>query len=579
MIKEKASSSMPERTEGKPSSTAGETAASATKAAPRKATAAKTTGPGQGNVATDKAPPTSPPPGRGAVSQSAPSTSETVWSAKLVGSSDHHHGLSPRQYAVLLSPLAESRVQQLKTGSRAKYVESWDVIRYLDRIFGLTGWSDDVDYRLVSERIHPDPREGKTGDVVSVVYTAHVVLTIKCPVCGEELTHFSDVGGGDQLNQPLNNIGDAHGSAAKGAVSDALKRCARKLGDQFGLPLYDKDIRPIKAQDGSLWYPAVVGNTAVPPVGMEPPAEVRTDDTVTGGDDVPEPAPELEHTGHVHIATPATVAASLPDGYVRATDMPHVPHGDSALAASTVSTTTTQAPGGRPAVKAAAPAAIPVKDCPAPEGTQLRDGHAWIDSNGGGAGKPRQFVCTRKHGMVLPEPVWESDTPLPITMPEPPVYGPSGMDTFVPPVTDVPLPEAEAVAAIANAFPEAEEVPQVLGQQASAMRAIVSRVPDIAPGMGTFWDQIMADMAKWTNHELVTLVTSLAKRCDTTDKLLALYGHIAQNMRALPPAVMPILSGVIDAQYEYLTGMARPKNPQEWALGISEQQTAGEPVL
>ena len=176
----------------------------------------------------------------------------------------HVHDLTPDQYAFLLRPLSEGRVRILETGSKAKYIESWDAIRYLDRIFGFTGWSDDTEYRLVSERFHQVTRKGKndkeyTADVVSVVYSARVALTIKCPVCKGELTHFSDVAAGDSINQPLNNIGEAHGNAAKEAVSDALKRCARKLGDQFGLSLYEKGLRP---ENG--WFKHAVGRPSFP---------------------------------------------------------------------------------------------------------------------------------------------------------------------------------------------------------------------------------------------------------------------------------------------------------------------------
>lgn len=551
--------------------------AAPSKAAPAKtaskAAPAKTAGPGRGNVATTKTEPTTPPPGRSGISPSVPQE------VRLVGDGDHQHGLTAHQYELLLRPLAESRVQQLQTGSRAKYVESWDVIRYLDRIFGLTGWSDEVEYRLVSERIHPDPRQGKTGEVVSVVYTASVVLTIKCPVCGGELTHFSDVGGGDQLNQPLNNIGDAHGSAAKGAVSDALKRCARKLGDQFGLPLYEKGVQPVKDVKGVKWYPAVVGSTAVPPTGS--PVEVRTDDTVTGGDDVPEPAEDAP-------AAPQDSAVAAP--------------------APAPATTTTQAHGGRPTSREPAPAAIPIKDCPAPEGAQLRDGHGWIDSSGGGAGQPRRYVCTRKHGMVLPEAQWESDTPLPIEMPAEPVYGPSGMDTFVSPkVEDVALPEPqgesvsrmfpdglppdqplpypgaavpdyspEAAAAIVNAFPGAEQITGPLGTTALALRNIINMVPDITSGMATFFDQIVTDWPKLTGSERHALVDALAKRCNTTGKLKGLYGLIAQNFATFAPSDVETMGRILDEAYLRIAGVARPKSVTDWA-NVSEP--VGEPVL
>ncbi|MFK8851280.1 Rad52/Rad22 family DNA repair protein [Streptomyces sp. Ac-502] len=138
--------------------------------------------------------------------------------------------LNPYQLRMLHKAIAPGRVQ-LKQG--LAHVEAWDVRRHLIRIFGFGGYSiETVSLDLVAER------EKKDGDRSrwTVVYRAQVRLTLYS-TDGSELTHFEDGAAGDAINQP--KLGDAHDMAMKTALSQALKRCATNLGDQFGLSLYN----------------------------------------------------------------------------------------------------------------------------------------------------------------------------------------------------------------------------------------------------------------------------------------------------------------------------------------------------
>ncbi|MEU9578786.1 Rad52/Rad22 family DNA repair protein [Streptomyces chilikensis] len=162
---------------------------------------------------------------------------------------------SPYQLRMLHGGINGNRVRNLRGMS---HLEAWDVRRQLIRVFGFGGFSiDTVSLDLVSER------ESKTGERSrwTIVYRAQVRLTLFTPD-GRKLTHFEDAAAGDAVNQP--SLGDAHDLAMKTAVSQALKRCAVNLGDQFGLSLYN---------NGSP-EPVVVFSAAHPPEEwkrVEPP--------------------------------------------------------------------------------------------------------------------------------------------------------------------------------------------------------------------------------------------------------------------------------------------------------------------
>ncbi len=67
-----------------------------------------------------------------------------------------------------------------------------------------------------------------------------------------------DSGFGLASHQPVR--GDAHDKALKTAVSDALKRAARDLGNQFGLSLYDKGA--LEVVSSSLAHPKIEADDA-----------------------------------------------------------------------------------------------------------------------------------------------------------------------------------------------------------------------------------------------------------------------------------------------------------------------------
>jgi hypothetical protein len=181
--------------------------------------------------------------------------------------------LTAEQYDFLTRPIAASRVQRL---NGRVHVEAWDVRRHLIRIFGFDGF--DIETKaldLVAERLHTHDGAGQPIPPYkprwTVVYRAEVRLTLK--VDGEPVAVFEDGASGDSQNQP--SLGDAHDMAMKTALSQALKRCAVNLGDQFGLSLYN-DGRTDAVVARSLVAPAVAARPVVPvddaPVLPEPTA-------------------------------------------------------------------------------------------------------------------------------------------------------------------------------------------------------------------------------------------------------------------------------------------------------------------
>ena len=114
-------------------------------------------------------------------------------------------------------------------GPKGDYIEAWWAQAEANRIFGHDGWHQEVtETRCVMEKSRPIGRDKKVG--WGVTYTAKVRILVD-GVCRE------DFGAGHGYDLDL---GLAHESAIKEAVSDAMKRALKSFGWPFGLALYDK---------------------------------------------------------------------------------------------------------------------------------------------------------------------------------------------------------------------------------------------------------------------------------------------------------------------------------------------------
>lgn len=177
-------------------------------------------------------------------------------------------GLTAEQLKMLLTPLNPNRVKEHKGNA---HLEAWDIRRWLTRIFGFGGWDDDIlsmdCIHSVTSPIGNDPNPLKHR--CTAVYRVTMRLTIK-DQWGNVLAHWDDGATGEGINQV--SVGDAHDLALKAALSQALKRCAVNLCDQFGISLYNKgDMRGVVVR--TLGHPVLTA-----------PAEAPDDAPVLGGE-------------------------------------------------------------------------------------------------------------------------------------------------------------------------------------------------------------------------------------------------------------------------------------------------------
>lgn len=126
-----------------------------------------------------------------------------------------------------LRPDAISEREQ--SGRKFKYIEGHFAIREANRIFGFDGWYQRIDeLKLVQQETKTSTTSGNENHWIG--YTCVVTIMV-----GD--VSRQDVGFGQGIDKDL---GQAHESAIKEAVTDAMKRAMRTFGDPFGLALYDK---------------------------------------------------------------------------------------------------------------------------------------------------------------------------------------------------------------------------------------------------------------------------------------------------------------------------------------------------
>lgn len=132
------------------------------------------------------------------------------------------------QTAMLEEPLAKSEISTRKqAGIDLDYVDGFYVIDQANKVFGFDGWEGVVrDITRVQEA--ETLKDGRTQHRVAYICTYRLTVN---GVTRE------DVGFGNGIDS---DIGKAHESASKEAVTDAMKRCFRTFGYRFGLALYDK---------------------------------------------------------------------------------------------------------------------------------------------------------------------------------------------------------------------------------------------------------------------------------------------------------------------------------------------------
>ena len=135
--------------------------------------------------------------------------------------------INKAQHEQLIKGINPTRIakRQGGGGKSLSYLESWDVKAHLIRIFGFGGWSWNV---LKAELAFEEQNERGNWNVGYKVIGRLYIHSLECD--------YSEAAVG---SASLSQRGEAHDMAVKTAESDALKRAAINLGDQFGLSLYN----------------------------------------------------------------------------------------------------------------------------------------------------------------------------------------------------------------------------------------------------------------------------------------------------------------------------------------------------
>lgn len=134
--------------------------------------------------------------------------------------------LTPEQTAQLLRPINPRRVlKRGQAGRQFSYLAQHDVRAMLIRIFGFGGFSLTTNGVNVIVCEKNDKSQWEVSVMVTMTLDVHDV---------EGIYSETAVGSSTQPSR-----GEALDMATKTASSDAMKRCAMNLGDQFGLSLYE----------------------------------------------------------------------------------------------------------------------------------------------------------------------------------------------------------------------------------------------------------------------------------------------------------------------------------------------------
>ena len=135
--------------------------------------------------------------------------------------------INKAQHEQLIKGINPTRIakRQGGGGKSLSYLESWDVKAHLIRIFGFGKWSWQVHS---AELAFEEKNEKSQWNVGYKVIGELRIHDLNC--------YYVEAAVG---SASLSQRGEAHDMAIKTAESDALKRAAINLGDQFGLSLYN----------------------------------------------------------------------------------------------------------------------------------------------------------------------------------------------------------------------------------------------------------------------------------------------------------------------------------------------------
>lgn len=139
------------------------------------------------------------------------------------------------QNKALAAKLSSKHVRtRIKDGITLSYIEGWHAIAEANRIFGFGGWNRET---LKTNCVCAAENNGKS----TCSYTAQVRISV---TAGENVIYRDGSGSGSGYGKSL---GEAHENALKEAETDAMKRALSTFGNPFGLALYDKEQKCVRA--------------------------------------------------------------------------------------------------------------------------------------------------------------------------------------------------------------------------------------------------------------------------------------------------------------------------------------------
>lgn len=149
------------------------------------------------------------------------------------------------QIELLQAPILADNVESREgfNGQVLSYLTGHHAIAEANRIFGFDGWDTEILVLREVNRLEYIKPKYKSGDqekpMVNISYICNLRVTVrsKTGVSVHEDTGFGDGSGG----QTAHGFNGAIELASKEAVTDAIKRCLRHFGNQFGNTLYEKD--------------------------------------------------------------------------------------------------------------------------------------------------------------------------------------------------------------------------------------------------------------------------------------------------------------------------------------------------
>lgn len=166
--------------------------------------------------------------------------------------------LTTEQAEMLTQPLSTAQIKHRPGagGRQLAYISAKTAIDTANKIFGFGKWG----YRLVNRSL--EKAVDAHGEVVGLYYSADIELFVVGAA-------FPFPGDGIGIVEPKRDGSytiEAHETARKGAVRDALKRALIHYGDRFGLCLSDEDAY-VQAPDGSAVQVKAVSKNGKQPQG------------------------------------------------------------------------------------------------------------------------------------------------------------------------------------------------------------------------------------------------------------------------------------------------------------------------